>query len=151
MKNKMLVVIAAMAIAGPLAAQMSGAAIATKSGTIGQAPAEQGQVVFYRPGSFIGAALGCTVHEGQGEADIELARLGAGKYYVVTAAPGKHQYYTKGEVKDRLNLEIEGGETYFVRCNIGVGVMAGRANLSPSDRAAFAAKAKSLSLWKSGN
>lgn len=150
MRVTVLMALAAMALGVPAGAQTPEAPIATKSGTVGPAPADKGQIVFYRTGSLMGAALGCTVHEGEGAADIERARLGAGKYYVITATPGKHQFYTKGEAKDRLNMEIEEGETYFVRCNIGMGVMSGRANLAPSDRATFASKAKGLALW-SGN
>lgn len=151
MRIVMLAAVAALGMAAPLVAQSGETPIATKSGTVGPAPAEQGQIVFYRTGSMFGAALGCTVHEGEGAADVELARLGSGKYHVVTATPGKHQYYTKGEATDRLTMEIEAGETYFVRCNIGMGVMSGRANLSPSDRATFASKAKGLALWKGSN
>ena len=117
--------------------------ITTKSGTLGEPASGMGQVVFFRPGSIMGAALGCTVHED----DKEIARLGSGKYYVVSATPGKHLYFTKGEATDKLNLEVEDGETYFVKCNIGAGIMAGRANLSPSDRATFAKKAKGLTMW----
>ena len=73
--------------------------------------------------------------------------LGSGKYYVSAATPGKHEYSTQGEATDRLTLEIEEGETYFVRCNIGMGVMSGRANLSPSDEALFAKKSNGLKLW----
>lgn len=117
--------------------------ITTKSGVL-PTPAEgQGQVVFFRPGSMMGAALGCTVHEGEPQ----IARLGSGKYYVVPAAPGVHNYSTRGEAKDQLAVEVEAGETYFVRCNIGMGMMSGRANLSPSDEAAFAKKAPGLALW----
>lgn len=151
MRIVMLAAVAALGIAAPLGAQSGETPIATKSGVVGPAPAEQGQIVFFRTGSMFGAALGCTVHEGEGAADVELARLGSGKYYVITATPGKHQYYTKGEAKDRLTMEIEAGETYFVRCNIGMGVMSGRANLSPSDRATFASKAGGLALWKGAN
>lgn len=117
--------------------------IVTKSGPLGQPKAGMAQVVFFRPGSMIGAALGCTVHE----ANNQVARLGSGKYYVIDAAPGKHQYFTQGEVTDRLNLEVEDGETYFVKCNIGMGIASGRANLSPSDRDTFAHKAKGLKMW----
>lgn len=117
--------------------------ITTKSGVL-PTPAEgQGQVVFFRPGSMMGAALGCTVHEGEPQ----IARLGSGKYFVIPAAPGKHDFSTRGEATDRLTVEVEAGETYFVRCNIGMGMMSGRANLSPSDEAAFAKKAKGLALW----
>src|ERR1700761_2599662 len=133
----------AIAFVAPVAIAQD-APIATKSGTIGAPVAGKGLVVFFRPGSLMGAALGCTVHEG----DAELARLGSGKYYTIDAAPGKHEYYTKGEATDKLTLEVEDGETYFVKCKIGMGVVAGRANLSPSDRATFAGKAKGLTMWR---
>ena len=119
------------------------ASIQTKSGVIAAPAAGQGQVVFYRPGSIIGAALGCTVHEGEPE----IARLGSGKFFVVPMAPGKHDFSTRGEAQDHITVEVEEGETYFVKCNIGMGVMSGRANLSPADEATFAKKAKGLKLW----
>ena len=128
---------------GIAAAQDGGAAIVTKSGALPAPQAGKAQVVFFRPGSMMGAALGCTGHEGEAE----VARLGSGKYYVIAAEPGKHEYFTEGEATDRLALEVEGDETYFVKCKIGMGVMSGRANLSPADRATFAGKAKGLTMW----
>ena len=119
------------------------ASIQTKSGVIAAPAAGQGQLVFYRPGSLMGAALGCTVHEGEPE----IARLGSGKFFVVPMAPGKHDFSTRGEAQDHITLEVEEGETYFVKCNIGMGVMSGRANLSPADEATFAKKAKGLTRW----
>lgn len=121
--------------------------IKTKSGVLGEPEAGKGQVVFFRPGSIMGIALGCTVREGEGAAVNEVARLGSGKYYVVQADPGRHEYFTTGERTDKLALEIEPDETYFVKCNIGMGIVAGGANLSPSDRETFAKKAKGLKLW----
>ncbi len=125
-------------------AEDTAAPITTKSGTLGAPESGKAQIVFFRPGSIMGAALGCTVHEG----DAELARLGSGKYYVVTTTPGKHEFFTEGEVTDKLALEVEDDETYFVKCKIGMGVVSGRANISPSDRAEFAAKAKGLAMWQ---
>ncbi|MDT8757151.1 DUF2846 domain-containing protein [Sphingomonas psychrotolerans] len=141
---------AAVDAPAPAAATASAAVeapIVTKSGTIGAAPAGKAQVVFWRPGSIMGMALGCTVREGEGAAEVEVARLGAGKYWVHTAEPGKHVYYTTGEATDRLNMELEEGETYFVRCAIGMGIMSGRAQVSPSDRATFLGRAKKMKLW----
>ena len=144
-------VAATLVIAAPAMAQdaapAAAAPITTKSGTVGAAPAGKAQVVFWRPGTIIGGALGCTVHEGQGKVGTEIARLGAGKYWVIVADPGKHTYWTTGEATDTLNMELEPDETYFVRCSIGMGVMSGRAQVSPSDRAAFVAKAKGMKLW----
>lgn len=132
--------------AAPAFAQ-DAAPIATKSGAVGGAPAGKAQVVFWRPGTLIGGAMGCTVREGEGAEEVEVARLGAGKYWVHVAEPGKHVYYTTGEATDRLNMELEADETYFVRCAIGMGFMSGRAQVSPSDRATFAGKAKGMKLW----
>jgi hypothetical protein len=141
---------AAMLIAAPAMAQDAAPAeapIVTKSGKIGPAPEGKAQIVFWRPGSMFGMALGCTVREGEGASEVEVARLGAGKYWVHVAEPGKHVYYTTGEATDRLNMELEPDETYFVRCAIGMGVMSGRAQVSPSDRATFAGRAKKMTLW----
>lgn len=117
--------------------------LVTKSGALSAPQPGKGQVVFFRPGSMMGMALGCTVREGEAE----IARLGSGKYYVVAAEPGRHEYYVKGEGTDKLAIEVEPDATHFVKCNIGMGVMSGRANLSPSDRDTFAKKAKGLKMW----
>ncbi|MDF7776909.1 hypothetical protein P1X14_16750 [Sphingomonas sp. AOB5] len=122
--------------------------ITTKSGTIGAPPAGKAQIVFWRPGTFIGAALGCTVREGEGTEEVQIARLGSGKYWVHVAEPGKHTYWTTGEATDKLNMELEPDETYYVRCAIGMGVMSGRAQVSPSDRATFVSRAKKMKIWE---
>lgn len=88
-------------------------------------------------------ALGCTVHEG----DREVARLGAGKYYVITTEPGTHKFSTRGQAADTLNLETEPDATYFVKCKIGNGTISGAAQLEPSDRESFAKKAKGATMW----
>jgi hypothetical protein len=87
-----------------------------------------GQVVFFRPGKFVGSAIRCTVRE-DGKM---IGRAGNGHYFVVTAAPGAHRYTTKTEATDTLNVEVEPDETTYVKCAIGMGVMAGRPNLSPA-------------------
>lgn len=121
--------------------------IKTKSGTVEAPPPGKAQIIFWRPGSIVGMALGCTVREGTGAEETEIARLGAGKYWVHVAEPGKHTYWTTGEATDQLNMELEPGETYYVRCAIGMGVMSGRAQVSPSDRAEFMKRAKKMKLW----
>lgn len=145
MKNelKMLACALAMTVAGSAATAEEVTPIKTKTGEIGVAPSGKGQIVFFRPGTIIGAALGCTVHEG----DREVARLGAGKYYVITVDPGVHKYSTRGQSTDTLNLEVESDETYFVKCKIGNGVISGAAQLEPTDRGSFAKKAKGATMW----
>lgn len=96
-------------------------------------PAGMGQVVFYRPGSLMGMAISCNVREG----GVMVGPLANGKYFVAPLTPGKHQFTTKSEATDTLNLEVEEGETQYVKCKIGAGFAAGRPNLSPSDKAEF--------------
>jgi Protein of unknown function (DUF2846) len=96
-------------------------------------PAGQGQVIFWRPGTMVGGAMGCGVNMGTER----ISALGAGKYFVVNLAPGTHEFNARSEARDALTLEVEDGETYYVRCTIRMGLMVGRPNLSPSDVAAF--------------
>lgn len=96
--------------------------------TISPPAAGQGQVVFFRPSAFVGSAIRCTVRE-DGKM---IGRAGNGRYFVVPAAPGKHTYTTKTEATDTLNVEVEPDETTYVKCKIGMGLVAGRPNLSPA-------------------
>ena len=116
---------------------------AAKTAVVLQAPpAGQGQVVFFRPGSMMGMALGCHVRE-----DGRLVgNLANGKYYVQSFAPGKHTFTTSSESTDTLNMEVESGETYYVRCGIGMGVVAGRPNISPVEKTVFDEKSAKLKL-----
>src|SRR5262245_26978790 len=51
------------------------------------APAEgKGQIVFFRPSKFTGAAIGFKVREG----DTELGKLRNGEYFVINVEPGTH-------------------------------------------------------------
>ncbi len=96
-------------------------------------PAGQGQVIFWRPGTMVGAAMGCGVNMGTDR----ISALGAGNYFVVNLAPGTYEFNARSEARDALTLEVEDGETYYVRCTIRMGFMVGRPNLAPSDAAAF--------------
>ena len=63
-----------------------------------------------------------------------------GRYHVAITEPGIHSFTVRSEATDTLRMEIEPGETYYSECTIGMGIMAGRPNLSPSDRTAFLAR-----------
>jgi pyruvate/2-oxoglutarate dehydrogenase complex dihydrolipoamide acyltransferase (E2) component len=103
----------------------SAAAAATDAG--------QATIVFFRPRKLMGAAVGFKVRE----AGVELGKLRNGTYFVLKVAPGRHQYVVHSETEDVLTLEAEAGETYYVQGSLGMGVVAGRPNLSPSDQATF--------------
>lgn len=96
-------------------------------------PAGKGQIVFYRTGSIMGAAMGCSVNEnGQ-----KISSLGAGRYFLLVTEPGRHEYTVKSEAKDVLALEVEADETQYAKCRIKMGIMAGRPDLRPSTEAEF--------------
>lgn len=96
-------------------------------------PEGKGQVVFFRPSSMLGMALSFSVHEGEKG----IGKLGNGSYFVHVADPGTHLFTIQSEVTDKLTLEIDPGETYYVKQTIGVGVVAGRPRLSPSEQGEF--------------
>ena len=108
--------------------------------TIPGPPAGQGQIIFWRPGTMVGGAMGCGVNIGTER----ISALGAGKYFVLNLTPGAYEFNARSEARDVLNMEVEDGETYYVRCTIRMGIMTGRPNLSPSDAAAFNEKRENL-------
>lgn len=96
-------------------------------------PPGKGQIVFYRTGTIMGAAMGCAVNEnGQ-----RISSLGSGRYFILVTEPGRHEYMVKSEAKDVLALEVEADETQYAMCKIKMGVMAGRPDLQPSTREDF--------------
>jgi hypothetical protein len=122
------------------AAASAQAAPATTSSLVAAPPAGKGQVVFFRQSKMMGAAIGLKIREGE----TDVVKLGNGKYFVAVVEPGTHLYTTGGEAKDALTPEVEAGETYYVSGAIGMGVVAGRSNLAPSDEATFAGLSKKL-------
>ena len=105
-------------------------------------PPGKGQVVFFRPNSMVGMAIRCTVRE-NGKM---IGRVSNGRYFVMVAEPGAHQYTTKTEATDTINIEVEPDETQYLKCKIAAGIMAGRPNLSPSSQAEFDGRSAKLKL-----
>jgi hypothetical protein len=108
-------------------------------------PEGMGQIVFYRPNRFVGAALTFTVRE----SEQDLGRLPNARYFVHVAEPGIHEYEIGRN--DTMRMEIEPGETYYAMQSTQMGVVAGRAVLSPSDQAAFEAALPRMRLWEPRN
>lgn len=102
-------------------------------------PPGKGQIVFYRS-SRMGALISCKVHE-DGKV---VNRLPPGKYFIHAATPGAHEFTVKSEATDKLRVEVEEGETQYVRCAIGMGIGVGRPNLSPQSREDFDKRGRGL-------
>ena len=114
---------------------------------IPEPPAGMGQIVFFRPGSMMGMAMGCQVNEGVGTPDeTKLSSLGSGKYFVLQTTPGTHEFWVRNERTDALTLLVEPDETQFVRCRIKMGLISGRPDIVPEDAATFVAASDDLEL-----
>ena len=144
-KTIALALLAATVAAVPAAPAAAAEKAEKKAAKVGPAidppPPGMGQVVFYRS-SMMGALISCKVRE-DGKV---VNRLPPGKYFVHQTTPGAHEYTVKSEAKDKLRVEVEEGETQYVRCAIGMGIGLGRPNLSPQDRADFDKRGKGLDL-----
>jgi hypothetical protein len=135
-------VAAAEATTASADATATATAPAATNSLVGAPPAGKGQIVFFRPSKMMGAAIGFKVREGE----TELGKLRSGKYFIAAVEPGTHEYNVHGETKDVLTMEIEAGETYYVQGTLGMGIVAGRPNIAPSDEATFMGLSKKLKL-----
>lgn len=99
-------------------------------------PLGKGQIVFFRSGTIVGSAMGCSVNE-KGQ---KISSLGAGKYFIMVADPGRHEFAVQSEAKDVLALEVESDKTQYAACKIKMGIMAGRPDIRPATEAEFRAQ-----------
>lgn len=134
------VAIAALGVAMPAQAAKPEAAPAADAVVIPAPPKGKGEVVFFRSGTIMGAAISCAVNE-NGK---KISSLPPGDYVVVVADPGKHSYTVESEAKDTLTLEVEPDEVQYATCHVKMGIMAGRPVLQPAKEAEF--KAKNLKM-----
>jgi Protein of unknown function (DUF2846) len=139
--SRQLIAVFGLCAAGILSGAMGAEETASNPAPVAAPAAAEavGTVIFFRPSRFAGGAFGFKVRE----KEMELGKLRSGKYFVLKVAPGTHEYVVHSETKDTLVLEVEAGQTYYVEGKLGMGIFAGRPNLSPSDLTAFeAAKPK---------
>jgi hypothetical protein len=112
------------------------------------APLEQpGKIIFFRPGRLTGAVYTyhvVTVAE-DGNSDSESPRvcsLPNGRYCVYEVAPGVYNFNLRGAMavnldQDRIRLEIESGQTYYIEQTVRIGLITGGFRLVPSTKEEF--------------
>lgn len=140
-KLGMMLVLGASLLAVPALAADDAAKPKKTAAAVPPPAAGMGQVVFYRS-SRMGALISCRVREG-GQV---VNKLPPGKYFIHQTTPGIHEYAVKSEAKDVLRVEVEEGETQYVRCAINAGIGVGRPNLSPQSREDFDKRGRGLDL-----
>lgn len=105
-------------------------------------PTGEGQVVFFRAKSLLTVGQWFNVRE---DGDV-VVKLTNGSYFIHATSPGEHTYTAKlePELKDRLTINVDAGETYFVEGVLTGGLVLSAADLTPSTRARFEKSAKDL-------
>jgi hypothetical protein len=102
-------------------------------GHIPAPPPGKSQVVFFRTGAMAGAAVWIKVREnGQ-----ELGKLSNQAYFVAVLDPGPHTFTSAYELQDKLKMELDPDETYYVRGTLQSGLLLVGANLALVDAATF--------------
>lgn len=101
-----------------------------------------GRIIFFRPGRLTGGIYTYHVVEvsEDGDSTRESPRIGSlpnGYYFEYAAPPGIHNYNIRGPMavnldEDRLRLEVESGETYYVEQTVRMGLITGGFRLVPS-------------------
>ncbi len=130
------------ATAPPATAATTSAPPAAVAGSIPPPPPGKGQVVFFRSSAFTGMAVWFNVREN----GVALGKLSNGAYFVQVVDPGAHTYTAATENKNTLHLEVDTGETYYVRGTVQMGFLVGEANMAPSDQATFEKSLKHMHL-----
>ena len=98
------------------------------------APAvEQGTVVFFRARKPLLPGDSFMIREGK----VDVGMLRRGQFFIVKADPGVHEYTVHSEAKDVVTIEVESGETSYVRGELTRGFIVPRPNLVPSSKEAF--------------
>ena len=106
---------------------------APATGHIPPAPKGKAQVVFFRTGAYMGGATWFKIRENEAE----LGKLSNQSYFVAVLDPGTHVFTSATENKTKLKLELDDGETYYVRGSLQMGLMLYEVSLQPSDQAMF--------------
>ena len=138
---------AAEPAAAPEAPAAEAPAVETPAADAPATASEKGRIIFFRPGRLAGAVYTYHVVETgeDGTSTKESERLGGlpnGGAFVLEAEPGVHNYNIRGPMadnraEDRLRMDVEPGETYYVEMTFRMGVITSGFALVPSNEAGF--------------
>ena len=96
--------------------------VPSSAAEVPQADSDKAQVVFYRVKSFKGGAIRFNVQYPEGL----IGTLGNGTYLYKQLEPGQYQFWSQVISQDSITLNIEAGNTYYVKGEVQIGVFAGR-------------------------
>ena len=113
-----------MAAAALVAGCATGVPVSQSPIANSKVPDGKARIVVYRTG-IMGAAIQPVVHV-SGRETGKCTPKGA---LYVTADPGQHTISAATEVRETSNLSLSAGETAYVKCSIGMGLLVGRPKL----------------------
>jgi hypothetical protein len=91
------------------------------------ASSQDGTVVVYRPGKYVGSALKPSVYvDGS-----QVARLGNGRYISLRLTPGKHSFESSMKKEPALEVEVKSNETVYLEMVLLPGTWRGGGRLVP--------------------
>lgn len=118
----------------------------------------KGKIIFFRPGRLPGAVYTYYVVEtgDDGKPAKDAPRLGGlpnGGAFILEVEPGIHNYNITGpmavnKAEDRIRLEVEAGETYYIEQTFRMGMVTSGFKLVPADEARFTASKADLDKGK---
>ena len=88
-------------------------------------PENAGLVYFYRPSAFFSGGLSYDVKTGE----TVITTLKNGGYYPYFSAPGEKEFWAKTESKSSVTLDVKAGQTYYIKGEVGVGILVARPHL----------------------
>jgi hypothetical protein len=82
-------------------------------------------VYFYRYKQFVGGGLEPSVYCDE----VQLARMDNGRFFAIKLAPGRHAFRSNDK-QSGVELELKGGQAYYLRVDIVTGFMKGHGRLT---------------------
>jgi hypothetical protein len=86
---------------------------------------DKGLIYIYRPNNFCGAGVSYDVKVGENP----ITTLYNGGYFPYFSNPGEVEFWAKTESKSAVTLDVNNGETYYIKGTVGVGFFVGRPHL----------------------
>ena len=141
-RSLVLAATAACALTAPAVATESPAKPDPTPVQLAAPPAGKGLVVFYRKPLLSLIPFNWIAREGK----TEICEMVAATYCVAVVDPGRHTYEVHSEATNRLTLEVDAVEIYYVIGGISMGMIVNHPNITPTPKAQFDAISARLKI-----
>lgn len=84
-------------------------------------------IYFYRPSAVTGALMNYTVHDEEGKPIVKIHN--GEKFAYKTTKYGPQKFYASLETRDYVDVNVEKGKEYYIKCETKMGITIARPNL----------------------